>query len=132
MDNQFFEKPILNSPYEYPRRHWELDKGQPTQKITEARRRVELITPIPKARKRTAPTDQSSLLFDEGLSTQQQLYAHTAIIGGVREQVDRWRSLPSRSKTGCGSCNRTIRTATTPIENSFPATCWRTSSGRRS
>jgi hypothetical protein len=30
MDNQFFEKPILNAPYEYPARHWELDKdGQP-------------------------------------------------------------------------------------------------------
>jgi hypothetical protein len=25
MENLFFEKPILNSPYEYPSRHWELD-----------------------------------------------------------------------------------------------------------
>jgi hypothetical protein len=25
MDNRFFEHPILNSPYAYPRRHWELD-----------------------------------------------------------------------------------------------------------
>ncbi len=25
MENFFFEKPILNSPYEYPSRHWELD-----------------------------------------------------------------------------------------------------------
>lgn len=34
MDNRFFEKPILNSPYEYPARHWELDaNGQPTQRI---------------------------------------------------------------------------------------------------
>ncbi len=24
MKNQFFERPILNSPYEYPRQHWEL------------------------------------------------------------------------------------------------------------
>ena len=31
MDNQFFERPILNSPYEYPERYWELDEqGQPT------------------------------------------------------------------------------------------------------
>jgi hypothetical protein len=36
MDNQFFERPILNSPYSYPERHWELDsEGQPTQKIIE-------------------------------------------------------------------------------------------------
>jgi hypothetical protein len=28
----FFDHPILNSPYEYPRRHWELDEtGQSTQ-----------------------------------------------------------------------------------------------------
>ena len=23
--NSFFENPILNSPYEYPRRHWKMD-----------------------------------------------------------------------------------------------------------
>src|SRR5205809_636019 len=33
MSNPFFDHPILNSPYEYPRRHWELDEaGQPTQR----------------------------------------------------------------------------------------------------
>ncbi len=53
MENRFFEKPILNSPYHYPARHWELDlSGQPTQKIIEARRRAEFITPIPKPKKR--------------------------------------------------------------------------------
>jgi len=25
MENRFFEHPILNSPYEYPPRHWEMD-----------------------------------------------------------------------------------------------------------
>jgi hypothetical protein len=41
--NAFFERPILNSPYEYPARHWELgpDK-QPTQRIVDRRRRAEL------------------------------------------------------------------------------------------
>ena len=29
MDNRFFENPILNSPYQYPTRHWELDDGRP-------------------------------------------------------------------------------------------------------
>ena len=47
MSNPFFEKPILNSPYLCPGRHWELDAhGQPTQKIIERRRRAEFITPI--------------------------------------------------------------------------------------
>ncbi len=34
MSDPFFERPILNSPYESPQRHWELDaQGQPTQQI---------------------------------------------------------------------------------------------------
>jgi type III restriction enzyme len=66
MDNEFFERPILNSPYEYPTRYWELDEsGQPTQRIIETRRRAEFITPIPKPRKRKA-AGQESIVFDEG------------------------------------------------------------------
>jgi type III restriction enzyme len=97
MSNEFFEKPILNSPYAYPLRHWELDAhGQPTQKIVETRRRAEFITPIPKPKKRRG-AEQASLVFDEGkaLSTAEQRYDHTAIVDGVRKQVDQWRSLPS-------------------------------------
>jgi hypothetical protein len=67
MSNPFFEHPILNSPYDNPIRHWELDKeGQPTQRIIESRRRAEFITPIPKPKKRKASTEQQSLIFDEG------------------------------------------------------------------
>ncbi len=67
MDNQFFERPILNSPYEYPSRYWELDgQGQPTQRIIESRRSAEFITPIPAPRKRKAPAEQRSLILDEG------------------------------------------------------------------
>ena len=98
MTNPFFEHPILNSPYDYPSRHWELDaNGQPTQKILEIRRRAEFITPIPKPRKRKGSGEQSQLLFDEGkgLSTDEQQYDHTAIINGVRQQVDKWRDLPN-------------------------------------
>src|SRR5438876_231801 len=53
MENAFFEHPILNSPYESPARHWELDKqGQPTQRILDSRRPAQFITPIPRPRKR--------------------------------------------------------------------------------
>ncbi len=94
MDNPFFERPILNSPYDYPGRHWELDAtGQPTQQIIESRRRAEFITPIPKPKKRKSATKQESLLFDE-LSTKDQQYDHTAVINGVREQVNQWSKLP--------------------------------------
>ncbi len=97
MNKQFFEHPILNSPYDHPDRHWELDAGgQPTQQIIERRRRAEFITPIPKPRKRKGAAEQSPLLFDEGkgLSTDAQQYDHTAIINGVRQEVDKWRKIP--------------------------------------
>ncbi len=98
MSDQFFAQPILNSPYEYPARHWELDtSGQPTQEIISSRRRADFITPIPKPRKRKGEQEQTDLLFDEGkgLSTAKQAYDHTAIINAVRQEVDAWRKLPS-------------------------------------
>lgn len=96
MDNRFFERPVLNSPYEYPTRHWELDaEGQPTQQIIEHRRRAEFITPIPKPRKRK--DKQQVFVFDEGkgLSTEKQQYDPTPIINALRRQVDHWRALPN-------------------------------------
>jgi type III restriction enzyme len=95
MSNPFFDHPILNSPYEYPRRHWELDEsGQPTQKIIESRRAAKFITPIPKPKKRKAPA-QTGFVFDEGkgLSTKDQQYDPTSIINEVRGYVDAWRQL---------------------------------------
>lgn len=79
----FFEHPILNSPYEYPQRHWELDElGQPTQRIIEQRRRAQFITPIPKPRQRKTAAAQREMVFDEGkgLSTEEQQYDPTSII----------------------------------------------------
>lgn len=44
MSDEFFEKPILNSPYERPSKHWELDEaGQPTLSVSESCRPVALI-----------------------------------------------------------------------------------------
>ena len=98
MNNQFFEKPILNSPYDHPSRHWELDHGQPTQQIIESRRLAEYITPLPKPKKRKGQAEQASLLLedDKGLSTQAQEYQKTAaIINAVRLEVAKWRALPN-------------------------------------
>jgi type III restriction enzyme len=40
VNESFFDRPILNSPYAFPGRHWELDAdGQPTNRIIETRRR---------------------------------------------------------------------------------------------
>jgi type III restriction enzyme len=102
MSNPFFDHPILNSPYECPARHWELDStGQPTQQVVETRRRADFITPIPKPKKRKGKkAAQQEMVFDEGLglSTEEQQYDPTSIINEVRSLVDRWRSLPNPSE----------------------------------
>lgn len=97
MADLFFEKPILNSPYEYPARHWELDAhGQPTNRIEERRRRAEFITPIPKPKKRRAAAQQE-MIFNEAeeVSTAKQRYETMSIVNAVRERVDAWRKVPS-------------------------------------
>ena len=96
MDNRFFTEPIRNSPYEYPHEYWELDpQGQPTQRLIEARRPAEFITPIPKPRKRKGKGAQSEMVFDEGkgISTEEQQYDPTPIINELRVFVDEWRKL---------------------------------------
>ncbi len=101
MSNPFFDHPILNSPYERPSRHWELDEtGQPTQQVIETRRRAEFVTPIPKPKKQKKTPKQEGFVFDEGegLSTKTQQYDPTSIINEVRNHVDTWRALPNPSQ----------------------------------
>lgn len=101
MSNPFFDHPILNSPYEYPARHWELDeKGQPTQQILDSRRRAEFVTPIPKPRRKKEQPTQGVIEYDEGmgLSTAEQKYELTSrTINDLRGYVDVWRKLPNPS-----------------------------------
>ena len=68
MSDDFFKRPILNSPYEYPARHWELDEdGQPTYQVLEQRRSAQFITPIPSPKKRKRKSAaQRDIVFDEG------------------------------------------------------------------
>ena len=101
MDADFFKRPILNSPYDYPATHWELDDdGQPTLNVGEFRRIADFISPIPKPKKRGAAEGQRELVLDEGkgLSTEEQQYDPTSTIGRVRTLVDRWRDLPEPSQ----------------------------------
>ena len=96
MSDAFFDRPILNSPYEYPSQHWELDAdGQPTNSIIKSRRRSDLITPVPKPKKRKASKNQTGFVFDsgDGLSTAEQEYNPTPIINEIRQHVESWRAL---------------------------------------
>ena len=97
-NNLFFERPILNSPYEYPNRHWELNSdGQPTQTIIGNRRQADFITPIPAPRKKGAKAkgqgeEQEQLIFHrEGaqLSKDGQQYDSITTINALRRIVRR-------------------------------------------
>jgi type III restriction enzyme len=99
----FFERPILNSPYQYPARHWELDgDGQPTGRIAEARRGARFITPIPRPKKHKRVRGQTGFVFDEGagVSTAAQQYDPTPIINELRRHVDQWRAIPNPTSWG--------------------------------
>ena len=98
MNTEFFERPILNSPYEYPGRHWDLDEsGQPTGRIMDRRRRISFITPIPKPKKR----GQREIVFDEAaaaLEAGSQQYELMEVINDLRRRVDAWRAIPDPGK----------------------------------
>lgn len=94
MSQRFFEQPILNSPYEEPSRHWELDaSGQPTDRIAAARRKSSLVSPIPKPRKTRGKAVGDLYAGRDDLGLEQE-YNPTEIINGIRSAVDSWRRLP--------------------------------------
>ena len=101
MAERFFDDPVLNSPYEVPAHHWELDEnGQPTNRVIDRRRPASYITPVPKPRAQSNQPRQRALILDEGrgLSAEEQEYDPTSTINVVRGHVDRWRQLPDPAR----------------------------------
>ena len=96
--HSFYEKPILNNPYEYPGKHWELDEDRhPTNQIIQNRRPASFITPIPKSRKGAG---QRELGFDPdaaSLGTGSQQYALMETINRLRTLVGQWRESPQEN-----------------------------------
>jgi type III restriction enzyme len=99
MTSRFFEQPILNSPYSVPTLHHVLDKdGQPVDAPpADGRRRSELMTPMPRSRKRRSAAGQGAFALGdpEGLSTEKQEYNPTPIINEIRQHLESWRRLPN-------------------------------------
>jgi type III restriction enzyme len=100
----FFEHPIINSPYRYPSRYWELDgNGQPTNTIIDQRRDCRLVSPVPPAKKSKAKKSAKQETMDfstDGSSDPLDEYDPTSIVNEIRGQVDAWRKLPSPSQWG--------------------------------
>ena len=106
MVESFYEKPVLNSPYEEPKLHHRLDDaGQPVDgPPVSGRRRSELISPVPQPRLRSqqGAQEQVDLAFsyDEGLSSDEQAYNTYLIINQLRSHVSDWRRLQNQQDWG--------------------------------
>ena len=104
MESDFYENPILNSPYEYPSRHWELDgAGQPTTRIIETRRTATFIAPVPPPRRRRGDAQMSfdaGGLDESGGGGDSQRYDRNANVDDVRRRVDAWRRIPNPNDWG--------------------------------
>jgi len=106
LSDDFFSKPILNSPYAYPARHWRLDDaGQPTKEVVDQRRRADFVTPIPKPKQRGKgkSKQQDALVFDEAkdVAADGTRYEKTAqTINALRQRIDAWRAEPDPNAWG--------------------------------
>jgi type III restriction enzyme len=100
----FFERPVLNSPYEAPRFHHALDdNGQPLDlPPVEGRRRSEIITPVPMPRMQTGRNRQGALDLGgrNDRSNSEPEYNPTPIINEIRNHVASWRALPNPADWG--------------------------------
>lgn len=95
--NSFFENPILNSPYAYPRRHWKMDAdNKPTGEIAEARRPSSNRTPIatPRAKGQGEKALQQDLFLDSSRGVD---YRENELINYIRAEVDNWRASPEEN-----------------------------------
>ncbi|MCC6483724.1 MAG: DEAD/DEAH box helicase family protein [Armatimonadetes bacterium] len=78
------ENPVINSPFEEPRRHFRFDEDGITSDIVESRRRSSYFIPVPKAKKKS----KQLVLATEW--TQERIEENT-FINLVRERVGLWR-----------------------------------------
>lgn len=99
MAQSFYDRPILNSPYEVPKLHHALDEdGQPLElPPIQGRRPCDFVTPVPKPKKKSSRAAQASMVFEDelGLSAEEQEYNPKPIINEIRSHVATWRALPS-------------------------------------
>jgi type III restriction enzyme len=82
----FTDSPIINSPFDRPKFHFELDsEGQPTGKKLPDRRNSIYVVPVPAARRRGG--QQGQLALEDKVTT-------NVLVNKIREEVDKWRDYP--------------------------------------
>lgn len=82
--------PIINSPYEEPRKHFVLGDNGPTGELADRRRPSEFFIPVPKAKKGGRnQADAGQQLFD--LNVTDEKIERNAAIDQLRDEVRTWR-----------------------------------------
>ena len=85
----FTTAPILNSPYEAPSQHWQLDAdGRPTDNIEPGRRISKYFIPIPKSRQTRQQREQVLAL------NVAEAEKNNEKVNAIRHAVEQWRNLP--------------------------------------
>ena len=103
----FSVNPILNSPYEYPTRHWDMDEeNQPTATIKESRRPSSLKSPIAAAARRRNAATQGDLFAEAEDGVE---YETNVFINSIRAEVDKWRRLPQEKWNVTAETARLLR-----------------------
>ncbi|MCG8626508.1 MAG: DEAD/DEAH box helicase family protein [Proteobacteria bacterium] len=86
MPSEFSKNPILNSPYEVPKLHWQLnEKHQPTGIQNPDRRGSVYFVPVPEARRRRQQEAPQPELGLEDTTKENPIVNH------IRKQVKEWR-----------------------------------------
>jgi len=89
------ENPVINSPYEEPKRHFRFSDEGITNEILESRRKSAYFIPVPRSRKKS----QAGTLFDTEWT--EDRIEENDFINQIRSRVSLWRSLtrPGISRT---------------------------------
>lgn len=85
MKQVVIENPILNSPFDEPRRHWRFTDDGITNQVVEARRTSSYFVPIAQARKK----GQKQLVFDTEWT--QDRIEENKLVNQIRARVALWR-----------------------------------------
>ncbi|MXW57574.1 MAG: restriction endonuclease [Acidimicrobiia bacterium] len=88
MATEGMENPVLNSPFEEPKAHFEIGTHGPTGDVLEGRRPSESFIPVPTPKKRKKTGEQGQLDFD---ATGERIEKN-ALINDVRREVELWRA----------------------------------------
>ena len=80
------DNPVINSPFEEPKRHFKFNPRGITEEIAEGRRRSEYFMPFPKPKKQSAASQMQFELPDRDLREA------NAFINSVRAHVTTWRN----------------------------------------